>query len=374
MVKAALGDDITKEDLGGAHIHAYESGVVDNVADSEEEAFRQIRSFLSYLPSSVDEMAPRGPADDPWGIAARRDPHHRASRAPARTYNARRLVEQIVDEGSFFPIAPFYGRARITGLARINGFPVGIMANDPRYLGGATDVAAGLKISRLLQLCDTFHLPLVDLADEPGLMVGLQSEKAGIERAGARLISIMCQTRMPWITVVVRRLFGVGGQAHHRPSGLYRRYAWPSASWGSMHIAGGTSAAYRREIEAAPDPDTATPGDRGRGCARWHPPSGRRRRPARTSSIRATPGRWWPTLSRTPNASWLTSWGRRPCCTYPDRRRLGTGSGPDFYVPLAIPLRWNQKKRRAHEAARLPRPNTTKAHSDVTWPTSHPKF
>jgi acetyl-CoA carboxylase carboxyltransferase component len=254
VVKASLGADITKEELGGAHIHAYESGVVDNVADSEPDACQQIRSFLSYLPSSVDEMAPRGPAT-PVEDSRQDEILTIVPRETRRIYNARRLVEQVVDEDSFFPIAPFYGRARITGLARINGFPVGIMANDPRYLGGATDVAAGLKISRLLQLCDTFHLPLVDLADEPGLMVGLQSEKAGIERAGARLISIMCQTRMPWITIAVRRLFGVGGQAHHRPSGMYRRYAWPSASWGSMHIAGGTSAAYRREIEAAPDPD-----------------------------------------------------------------------------------------------------------------------
>ncbi len=206
-------------------------------------------------------MAPRGPAT-PIQDARQDEILTIVPRETRRIYNARRLVEHLVDEDSFFPIAPFYGRARITGLARINGFPVGIMANDPRHLGGATDVAAGLKISRLLQLCDTFHLPLVDVADEPGLMVELQSEEAGIERAGARLISIMCQTRMPWITIAVRRLFGVGGQAHHRPSGMYRRYAWPSASWGSMHIAGGTSAAYRREIEAAPDPGQAPPGDR----------------------------------------------------------------------------------------------------------------
>ena len=254
VVKAALGEDISKEDLGGAHVHAYESGVVDNVADSEEEVFAQIRSFLSYLPSSVDEMAPRGPAvavDD-----GRQDEVLQiVSRQSRRIYNARRLVEQVVDEGSFFDIAPNYGRARVTGLARINGFPVGVMANDPRHLGGATDVASGLKTARLLQLCDTFHLPLVDFADEPGLMVGLPSEKAGIERAGARLTFIVCESRMPWVTVVVRRLFGVGGQNHHRPKGLYRRYAWPSSSWGSMHIAGGTSAAYRREIESAPDPD-----------------------------------------------------------------------------------------------------------------------
>jgi acetyl-CoA carboxylase carboxyltransferase component len=170
-------------------------------------------------------------------------------------HNAHKLIELVVDEGSFFPIAPRYGRARITGLARINGYPVGVMANDPMFLGGATDVAAGLKAARLVQLCDLFHLPLVDFADEAGRMVGLESEKQGIERAGARLVCITNACRMPWITVVIRRLYGVGGQTHHRATGMFRRYAWPSGRWGSMHIAGGTAAAYRREIEAAADPE-----------------------------------------------------------------------------------------------------------------------
>jgi acetyl-CoA carboxylase carboxyltransferase component len=169
-------------------------------------------------------------------------------------HDARRLIELVVDEGSFFPIAPMYGRARITGLARIDGYPVGVMANDPMCNGGATDVAAGSKALRLVQLCDLFHLPLVDFADEPGLMVGLESERAGIERAGARLVCATCDSRMPWITFVIRRLYGVGGQTHHRASGMFRRYAWPSSNWGSMPIVGGVAAAYRREIEGAPDP------------------------------------------------------------------------------------------------------------------------
>jgi acetyl-CoA carboxylase carboxyltransferase component len=131
------------------------------------------------------------------------------------------------------------------------------MANNPMHRGGATDVAAGSKALRLVQLCDLFHLPLIDLADEPGLMVGIDSELAGIERVGARLVCAVVDSRMPWATVVVRRLYGVGGQTHHRSSGMYRRFAWPSANWGSMHIAGGAAAAYRREIEASDDPESA---------------------------------------------------------------------------------------------------------------------
>jgi acetyl-CoA carboxylase carboxyltransferase component len=129
------------------------------------------------------------------------------------------------------------------------------MINNPRHGGGSTDVAAGSKAMRLMQLCDTFHLPLISLADEPGFMVGPDSERAGIERAGARMVAMVCNSRMPWATVVIGRLYGVAGQCHHRPSGMFRRFAWPSANWGSMHISGGVSAAYRREISSAPDPD-----------------------------------------------------------------------------------------------------------------------
>ncbi len=238
VVKAATGVDITKEELGGPHIHVRESGVIDNLAVDEDDAFSQLRRFLSYLPSSVDELAPRGPTHDPDD---RRDerlaeavPHN-----PRRPFDARAIVRAVVDEGSFFEIAPLYGRARITGLARIDGYPVGVMTNDPLRMGGATDAAAGAKVIRLIQLCDTFHLPLVDLVDEPGLMVGIESERQGIERAGARLICAVVDSRMPYLVFILRRLYGVAGQSHHRPSGMFRRYAWPSASWGSMHILGG---------------------------------------------------------------------------------------------------------------------------------------
>ncbi|MFO1159391.1 MAG: carboxyl transferase domain-containing protein [Reyranellaceae bacterium] len=254
VVKAALGYDITKEELGGDQIHVRVSGCVDNLAESEADAFAQIRRWLSYMPRSVHEMAPRGDTSDP---AARAEEAllSLVPRDRRKPYAVRKLIEQVVDRGSFFEIAPFYGRARVTGLARLNGYPVGIMANDPMRGGGATDVAGGSKVMRLMQLCDTFHLPLISFADEPGFLVGLDSEKQGIERAGARLMTMVNLSRMPWCTVVVGRLFGVAGQCQHRPHGMFRRYCWPSASWGSMHIAGGTSAAYRREIDTAPDPE-----------------------------------------------------------------------------------------------------------------------
>jgi acetyl-CoA carboxylase carboxyltransferase component len=143
----------------------------------------------------VNEPAPRGPADDD-PLRAEEALLTIVPRNRRQIYDAHKLLNMVVDRGSFFEIAPRYGRARITGLARIDGYPVGIMANSPRHYGGSTDVAAGSKVIRLIQLCDTFHLPLVSLADEPGFMVGPESEKLGIERAGARLVASVCMSHM----------------------------------------------------------------------------------------------------------------------------------------------------------------------------------
>jgi acetyl-CoA carboxylase carboxyltransferase component len=253
VVKAALGYDITKEDLGGAHVHAQGSGVVDNVATDDADALVQVRRFLSYLPSNVYKLPPRA---DP--VPPRLDPVSLRGAVPQNrrvAFDPRPILDAVVDTDSFFEVAPDYGKARITGLARVDGFPVGIMINNPRAGGGSTSVAAGEKVIRLMQLCDLFHLPLISFADEPGFMVGLEAEKQGIERAGARMVWTTCSTRMPMLTFVIGRLFGVAGQCHHRPTGMFRRYAWPTARWGSMHIAGGTAAAYRREIAESDDPE-----------------------------------------------------------------------------------------------------------------------
>ena len=117
------------------------------------------------------------------------------------------------------------------------------------------DVAAGSKVIRFIQLCDTFHLPMIYFADEPGFMVGLEEQKKGITRAGARMLCVTQHSRMPWFTILIRQAYGVAGQCHDRAMrGMFKRVAWPSGHWGSMHIEGGTKAGWRREIEAAPDP------------------------------------------------------------------------------------------------------------------------
>ena len=256
VVKAALGYDITKEELGDERSQIYEAGVIDNLADSEADAFRMIRRFLSYLPANVWQLPPRG------GVPG--DPQRREEallsaipRQKRRPYDPYAILGYVLDRDSLFEIAPLYGRSRITALARVNGYPVGVMAHNPQFLGSSMDMAAGQKVIRFLQLCDTFHLPMVYFADEPGFMVGLEAQKQGILRGGAKMICTTYRTRMPWISIVIRQLYGVAGQCHDRPGGMFKRVAWPSAHWGSMHIEGGATAAYRREIEAAPDPEAA---------------------------------------------------------------------------------------------------------------------
>jgi len=253
VVKAALGYDITKEELGDERTQVYDSGVIDNLAETEEEAFEMTRRFLSYLPLNVWELPPRTEPDD--------DPNRREEkllsvipRKKSRGYNPYTILKQVLDKDSLFEIAPHYGKSRIIGLARANGYPIGVMINNPMFNGGSMDVAAGSKVIRLIQLCDTFHLPMVYFADEPGFMVGLDAQKSGIARAGARIICVTQHSRMPWITFLIRQLYGVAGQCHDRGMrGMFKRVAWPSAHWGSMHIEGGATAAYRREIESAPD-------------------------------------------------------------------------------------------------------------------------
>lgn len=253
VVEQATGRGITKEDLGDERTQL-KNGVIMNLAESEADALAQVRRFLSYLPANVWEAPPRLPCDD--------DPERRdaslVSIVPKnrrKIYDPRKVLDAVLDKDSFFEIAPYYGRARVTGLARVNGVPVGVMANHPKFNGGSMDIAAGEKTIRMIELCDTFHLPLVYFADEPGFSVGPTQEQLGIVRAGARVVTVMAKSETPYVCFVMRQLYGVAGGLHQRARGLYRRYAWPSTHGGSMHIEGGTAIAYKREIESADDPD-----------------------------------------------------------------------------------------------------------------------
>ncbi len=254
LVKQAFHRDITKQDLGGWKVHACRSGVVDNVAEDEREVFTLVRKFLSYMPQNVWELPPRvETGDDP----ERRDEELLSAipRDRRKPYSIRDIVERVVDRGSTFEIAPLYARSVVTMLARMDGYPVALMSNDCRILGGAQTAAGCEKMMRFIDLADTFHLPVIYLVDCPGFMIGPDSELEGIERKSARLAFAMAQMTVPAQAIILRRSFGVAGAMHGSLSRLNLRYAWPSGDWGSLPIEGGVMAAYRREIESAPDPE-----------------------------------------------------------------------------------------------------------------------
>jgi acetyl-CoA carboxylase carboxyltransferase component len=254
LVEPAFGKKVGKEELGGYRIHTRGSGVVDNEAESEEDALAQVRRFLSYMPDSVYDLPPVSEAVDP---AERREEELLSimPRNKRQPYAIRRIIELVLDKDSFFEIGARQGRSAVTGLGRLLGRPVGVLANDPNFLGGSLDTRAAEKLTRFIDLCDTFHLPVVNLVDNPGFLIGIDSERQGTIRAGGRWIFSVYQATVPWCSIILRRVFGVAGAAHGDHSRLNLRYAWPSGEWGSLPLEGGVQAAYRRKIEAAEDPD-----------------------------------------------------------------------------------------------------------------------
>jgi len=248
-----IGEDLTKEELGGADLHT-KSGAVDDDAPTEEAAFERVRSFLSYLPSSVHELPPRGSRDD--------DPNRRDDfllsvipRDARKVYKMRAILDSLFDGGSVFEIGRKFGRSIITALARLDGWPVAVLASDPYHYGGGWTATASQKITRFVELAQTFHLPVVHLVDCPGFVIGRAAEEAATIRHGARAMASVYQATVPWCSVIVRKAFGVAGGAHSNADRYPYRYAWPSGDWGSLPVEGGIEAAYKAQLEASDDPD-----------------------------------------------------------------------------------------------------------------------
>ena len=251
LVERALGETLTKDELGGAKVHG-RSGVVDNVAKDEKDAIEQIRRFLSYLPTNVMQLPPVVECSD--------DPERREAflldvipRERRQVYAMRKILKAVFDEGSVFEMTKGYGRGLITAFARLNGKPVGVFANDPHFYAGSMDAEGSLKVKRFIDLCDTFHLPVVTLVDEPGFMIGPASERSGTIRFGVELISRVVTAKIPWCTVLVRKAYGVAAAAHMGPKATV--FAWPSAESGALPIEGGVAVAFRRQIAEADDPE-----------------------------------------------------------------------------------------------------------------------
>jgi len=248
VVERGMGRDVDKEELGGSSIHTRLSGVIDNEAENEDHALVLARGFLSYMPDSVFQLPPVMPTEDDRN---RREEELLSiiPRDRRKVYRSRRILELVCDKGSVFEISPSFGGSAITCLARINGYPIGVITNDPFKYGGGLNLPAAVKLETFIDLCDTFHLPIVNFVDQPGTVVGPEGERAGNVRGSARVVSAIEQTKVPWCAIVVRRLFGLAGQGYARLQGINLHYAWPSARWGSIPPEGGIEAAYRRELD-----------------------------------------------------------------------------------------------------------------------------
>jgi acetyl-CoA carboxylase carboxyltransferase component len=245
VTQASLGS-VAKEELGDARIHTA-NGAIDDLATSEHEAFERARLFLSYLPRHVDELPERTEPDD--------DPERReevlASIVPRdrRTaYAMRDVIDAVVDRNSFFEMGRRWGRSVITGFARLDGWPVAILAEDPQVYGGAWTADASRKVARFVDVASTFHLPLVHLEDCPGFLIGRRSEEEATIRYGSLALAALGQSTSPFCCVVVRKAFGVAGAANAKPGTTHPRWSWPSGDWGSLPIEGGLEVAYRAEL------------------------------------------------------------------------------------------------------------------------------
>lgn len=256
VVSHAMGYEVTKEDLGGWHIHC-RNGSVDNLAESETEALDMAKAFLSYLPSTTYELPPVRAlhADDSVG---RRD-NELATLIPRKrttTFDVRRAIALLADRDSFFEIGPLWGTDQVVGFVRFNGYPMGVIASDSRHINGGALTADGCdKVKRHIDLCDLFHLPILNLVDNPGFAVGIDHEVAGTIRKGGEWMVAFAQARVPLFTVLMRRSFGVAGNNWAAPqANPSMRVAWPSADVGGIPPEGGIEAAYKRQLAESADP------------------------------------------------------------------------------------------------------------------------
>src|SRR5438477_3474399 len=255
LTKAVTGEDISMEDLGGAKVHCRVSGVGDLECADDAECIEAVKTYLSFFPANCEQKPPIRKASDPDDRTSEKllEIVPESSRKPYDMYD---VIREIVDDGEWFDIKPKFAKTIITCLARFGGQPVGIVANQPKQLGGILENDSADKAARFINLCDAFNIPLVFLQDVPGFMVGSKVEHAGIIRHGAKMLYAVSRATVPKITVVVRKAYGAGyyvmcGKAYE-PDLIV---AWPTAEISVMGAEGAVNIIMRRAIEEADDPD-----------------------------------------------------------------------------------------------------------------------
>ncbi|MFN2606955.1 MAG: acyl-CoA carboxylase subunit beta [Acidimicrobiales bacterium] len=255
VVRTVTGEDVTLEDLGGAMTHATRSGVANFTAAGDAACLAEVRRLLSFLPQSNREEPLRAPRSD--------DPHRAAPELaaivpsdPVKPYDMTAVIQAVVDDGDLLQYSPLWARNLVCGFARIDGYPVGIVANQPSVLAGVLDIDSSEKGARFVRTCDAFNVPLVAFVDVPGFLPGTDQEHGGIIRHGAKLLYAFCEATVPRIQVITRKAYGGAYVVMNSKSiGADLALAWPSAELAVMGPHGAVEVIHRRELEAADDPD-----------------------------------------------------------------------------------------------------------------------
>jgi acetyl-CoA carboxylase carboxyltransferase component len=251
VVKEVMGEDIDAAGLGGARVHE-RNGVAHMVVDDDLEAARAVRRLLSFFPQHAGEDPPQGLPQDPVDG----DPGDVVPSDPRKVYDVRDVVARVVDKGELLEIQPRWAKNLVIGFARLDGRSVGVIANQPRYMGGVLDADTAQKGARFVRTCNTFNIPLLVFVDTPGFMPGTKQEQAGVIRHGAKLLHAFAEGEVPKLTVVLRKAFGGAYiTMNSRALGAHLAFAWPDAELGVMGPKQAVGIVHRRDIAAAEDPE-----------------------------------------------------------------------------------------------------------------------
>lgn len=254
VIKAVTGVEVSQEELGGARVHAETTGCVDIVQTSEQECIADIRKLLTFLPSSSRHSPPvMETGDDPRRLI---DVENLVPYEPRKAYDMRRLVRLIVDNNDFFELKPDYARNMVIGFARLDGYPVGIVANQPMFYAGSIDVNASDKASRFIRICNAYSIPILTLVDVPGFLPGVEQEHIGIIRHGAKMLYAYAEATVPKVTVVVRKSYGGAIPAMcSQQTGADQMFAWPIAEFAVMGAEAAVAVLYKDDLKQSEDPE-----------------------------------------------------------------------------------------------------------------------
>jgi propionyl-CoA carboxylase beta chain len=255
VVKSVMQEDVDQATLGGGMVHSKESGVSHFLAKDDRECLARVRELLSYLPSNNQ--------DDPPYVAPHDDPDRRCPELeqivpvdPHKPYDVRQVIASVVDDGRFLEIHELWAQNMVVGFARLNGYVVGIVANQPMMLAGTIDIKASIKATHFIRICDAYNIPIITLQDVPGFLPGTNQEYGGIIRNGARLIYAYSEATVPKLMIILRKSYG-GAYCVMSSKGLRGDllYAWPNAELAVMGAAGAVNILFRNEVKAAADPN-----------------------------------------------------------------------------------------------------------------------